>query len=352
MDGYVAATEVARWLRDSTAQNDVSLAYGSAGIALFFLRLHETLGHSEWLPDLDALVALDGPGGLYTGAAGIAYVLAEAYRVTGDERCATRALALAVRPETTGELDVFGGVAGTGLALLHLAAALDAPELAALAIESARNLARRTPESYELLNFAHGAAGVAYFLAATAAATGNGDLLTASVEVAAYLRSVSHDGKVPLHPRVPVYWAGWCHGTAGTLRLWSLLADLTGEETWSDTRDAAAATLLMPHEIGNEATRCCGSAGMAETLLDLYALTSDPAYLDGARHLVTHMTEWASRDAAGLRWRYGAAAPTGWLKGAAGTGHALLRWGAVERGTDITAAYPDSPFGRLVGAPR
>ncbi|HWL34638.1 MAG TPA: lanthionine synthetase LanC family protein [Frankiaceae bacterium] len=383
MDGLEAAAAVARWLRgraaggawpsDGVAEggaDDTTLAWGPAGVALFLLRAYETLADETLLaaarPGLATVAGQRSAGpaaGLYGGAAGRAYVLAEAYRVTGDPAwhaaAVTAAEALPLRGEAA---ELFDGLAGTGLVLLDVAATLDRPSFAERARELAAHLAAVAepagpglrwipPGRDELPNFAHGTAGVAYFLAVAGepgAAAAAGD----------YLASLARIGggrcEVPFSPGRPgTFWGNWCHGPAGTVRLWSALADVTGEPRWSAYRDGARnallATLLpggLIRDLGDDATLCCGSAGIHEALLDAVVGTGEAAYVTGARRALAHLERCASADATGLCWPQARRRRTGWLGGAAGTGYALLRRGAYDHGLPLPRPLPDAPARR------
>ena len=88
--------------------------------------------------------------GLYTGLAGIGFVLGEVWRATGQAvyrdgarrvvaRLQARAVATGAGVEWNDTTDIISGSAGIGLFLLHAADALDLPEARALAA------ARRSP---------------------------------------------------------------------------------------------------------------------------------------------------------------------------------------------------------------
>jgi len=194
-DALAAAAAVIDWLRTRAAggawpsvdvaeggADDPTLARGPAGVVLFLLRAYETLGDESLLADAApglATVAAQrgGTAGLYSGAAGRAYVLAEAYRVTGDNRVRAAAVAAAETLLTHVEPpDLYDGLAGIGLVLLDVGRSLDMPSFTDRAHESAAALAtagrpvreglRWVPEGRpEVPNLAHGTAGVAYFLA-------------------------------------------------------------------------------------------------------------------------------------------------------------------------------------------
>jgi len=89
-------------------------------------------------------------------------------------------------------------------------------------------------------NFSHGTAGVAYFLATLHQATGEPAFLEAALDGARYLLTVAHtDGDVCLvfhHEPEPegleLFYLGWCHGPAGTARLFHRLAEIDDGAEW------------------------------------------------------------------------------------------------------------------------
>lgn len=388
MDGFDAARRVARWLatraEDTAAgrcwpsigcpdggPEDHTLAWGPAGIVLFLLRAYETLGDEHLLADALAgartlLAPLpDGvPTGFYRGLAGRAYVLAETYRVTGEVTYHHAAVRDTARLDANvAAIDVYDGLAGIGLALLHLATALDDAALVDRAVDVATRLldlgiptgtGLRWPDRghrNELPNFSHGTAGVAFFLAAIGRVTGTAAFVDAAAAGGRYLVSFARDYEVPVVADSPETWPNWCNGTAGTARLWYALSVLTADQEWQRYLDGASHAILtriLPDgtipDVANESTLCCGSAGLLDFLLDRYAATGRDAYLDGARRAVLHLERWSVDDGTGLRWVQGRRTRTGLLEGAAGAGYALLRAGAAERGLPRPAGLPDSPF--------
>jgi serine/threonine-protein kinase len=79
-------------------------------------------------------------------------------------------------------------------------------------------------------------------------------------------------------------WSGWCNGSAGYVFLWTLASQATGAAEW--LRLAHGAAWHAWEDTGpNGHGLCCGLAGRAYALLNLYRCTGDPAWLDRAREL-------------------------------------------------------------------
>jgi len=410
------ARSVARWLRSVQIETGSGLAWaaapavdaapvanlysGSPGVVLFFLELHHATGDpadlqtardgADWLL---SRVDEEPQAGLYTGLAGIGFTLTEAWKSTGDvrfrdgaNRVVDRLEALA-RPvedgvEWSGVSDIISGGAGIGLFLARAAADLDRPDALDLAVAAGRRLRSQsipagpgskwamTPGSPTRLypNFSHGTAGVAYFLATLYQATGERSLLDAATAGASYLLEVARtEGDVclvfhhePEEDGLNLYYLGWCHGPAGTARLFHRLGTITGEARWNDWVRRAANGIrqsgipaVQTPGFWNNLGQCCGSASVADFFLSYHQLTGDDDALAFARAMTDQIMAAATRDDTGTRWVHAEhrvqpdnlAAQTGWMQGAAGIGAWLLRLDGFERGRPVRIVFPDSPFG-------
>jgi lantibiotic modifying enzyme len=375
---------------------DVSLYSGSSGVVLFQLLAYRATGERRYLQrarsGADALVArldsIEEPG-LYTGLAGVGFVLGECARVSGDERhrqAARRCVELLeqrARPAGAGlewnaTTDVIAGGAGIGLFLLHAARELERPaarECAERAGERLIELATSEPGGLSwamdpafprrMPNFSHGTAGVAYFLARLYEETGRCEFLEAALGGARYLLSIARtDGNTCLvfHDEPDgreLFYLGWCHGPVGTARLFYQLRRVTREPEWLAWTERSARAILasgIPERatpgFWNNAGPCCGLAGVAEFFFDLHRVTRRGEYLDFSRLVTDVLRARATRDAAGARWIQAEhrvrpqelAAQTGWMQGAAGIGAWLLRLDAFEQGGELRCRLPDTPF--------
>lgn len=411
------ARRAAAWLRGVAIETPDGLAWpaapevstdpvanlysGSAGVVLFFIELHHATGDpadlttarrgADWLL---ARLGREAQPGLYTGLAGIGFTLTEVWKATGDDRYRTGAarvvdrLAELARPvddgvEWSGVSDIISGTAGIGLFLLSAADTLDRPDARALAARAGRRLIRQeisaeggakwamTPSNPTRLypNFSHGTAGVAYFLATLHHATGEPAFLEAARRGAQYLLDVAMtEGDVclvfhhePELEGLELFYLGWCHGPAGTARLFHRLDGITGEPAWRDWVRRAANGI---RQSGIPARRtpgfwqnvgqCCGSASVADFFLSYHESTGDAGALAFARTMTDEILAAATRDDTGTRWVHAEhrvqpdnlAAQTGWMQGAAGIGAWLLRLDAFDHGRDVRIVLPDSPFGR------
>lgn len=399
-------TEAGRtWPADPVAPESVptNLYAGSAGVVLFFLDLDRATGDAAWvdearagadhlLASLPDELAPEGEGaGLYTGVAGIGFVLGEVHRATGDEAYAAgvrRCLALleaAAKPAGPGvewsrSTDVISGSAGIGLWLLHAAERHDEERCVELAAAAGRRLLELAipteigakwamdPEFPRLMpNFSHGTAGIAFFLARLHEVTGEQGFLDGALAGGEYLLSIADARGFVFHHETidepggggeALYYLGWCHGPPGTARLFRALHAATGDERWRDAERRGAAALIAsgipparPEGFWNNVGRCCGSAGVAEFLLEMHATTGREKYRSHALYLTEDLLARGERTGTGLRWIHAEhrtrpellAAQTGLMQGAAGIGRWLLRLHAVENHRAAPRALPDDP---------
>jgi lantibiotic modifying enzyme len=407
-----AALETARWLEGTAIETEHGLTWpavpgdpatvasnlysGSAGVVLFFLEAHRATGDRRYLEraraGADHLAATfdeTSDSGLYTGLAGLCYALGETGRATGvrgylasARRCTAR---LRERGKRTGAglewndtTDIIGGGAGIGLFLLHAAREFDGAASRDAAIQAGRrlvSLARAEPSGLSwrmnptfprvMPNFSHGTAGVAYFLATLSAEARQKEFLKPAIDGARYLQSIArteNDVCLIMHNApegTDLFYLGWCHGPAGTARLFHQLHRVTGDGEWRTWMERAARGILasgIPETatpgFWNNVGQCCGSAGVAEFFLALHRGTGRDEYLAFARRLTANLLARGTRDQSGLRWTHAEhrvrpellQAQAGFMQGAAGIGTWLLHLDAFERRQRPLITLPDSPF--------
>lgn len=369
---------------------------GSPGVVLFLLELHHVTGRPAYLDeakrgadDLIARLANEKGTGLYDGVAGVGFVLGETWRATKDDkylRAAKQAVQiLSARASVSGRgiqwsatADIIAGGAGTGLFLLYAADVLRDDSARALAVRAGdRLLELGIPEKDGLKwamnpafarlmpNFSHGTAGIAYFLVTLHRATREPRFLEGAVAGARYLQAIARtEGNICLVPHnqpdgLDLYYLSWCHGPAGTARLFYQLAQATGDKTWMTWVHRSANALLtsgIPEQrtpgFWNNVSQCCGSAGVAQFMLDLHSVTRDPKHLAFARKMTDDLVTRATRDDKGTRWIQAEhrvrpellVAQTGYMQGSAGIGMWLLRIDGQQRKRAPFVRFPDSPW--------
>lgn len=382
---------------DSVSGPDVSLYSGTPGIVLFYLQLFESTGEQPFLKTAKAgadflLASLPDTAvspqqvGLYTGLAGIGYTLAEAYRNTPDERYKAGLVRVIDLLDLSAErtpagihwgqtTDVVYGAAGIGLFLRDIANGFDLPKADSLALQIGTQLleqATREPDGLRwkmspdmdihMDNFSHGTAGVAYFLLDLHTRTEDLRFLEAAQSAGNWLLSHSNQqGQVSHH--LPggeeLYYQSWCHGPAGTSRLYYLLWDATGEQKWMDAIELSARG-TMALGIDNKQTpgfwnnvgKCCGDVGVAEHYLWLYEITGNRDYLEFAKKMTNKAIAAGTQSAQGLKWVHAenrrspqqVAAQTGLMQGSAGMGLWFLQMDAFEKQSMFNLLPDKSPL--------
>lgn len=382
-----------------------NLYSGSPGVVLFYLELAHATGDRRWLAQARAgaeyLVATlpstpadlgDGGAGLYTGVAGVAYVLELVRRATGERRFSegrARAVALlrdALAPAGAGaawnaSADVISGSAGIVLTLgwldRHGGAWSDwrrdarrvgdrlvevaAPEHGGLKWAISGTVPRRYP------NFSHGTAGVSYALATLSEECGEPRFLDAARAGERYLQAIAtrtpNDGFKVFHSEPggeQLFYLSWCHGPAGTARLYHRLAEVTGDATWRAMLPRLAQATIdsgvpeqHPDRSGywNNISQCCGNCGVAEFFIAMHALSGDARHLAFARRVMDNAVSRATADGDGIRWIQAEhrvrpellVAQTGLMQGAAGVGLALVHLDGAIAGRRPLVALPDAP---------
>lgn len=330
---------------ESAAQH--SLYHGGAGIALFYLELFQATGERDHLDtataagnallhelaDTDFLTI-----GMYSGWPGYVFVLNEIAKASGDPKFRQGAISALdnmmnqseplgagigwIEPMPfsditglTGDrevLDLSIGAAGAGVVLLYAhrqglhSQALGwarqvADRLLEMAVDSDSGLnwlmMADMPFPFTAPNFAHGAAGVGYFLADLYRDTEDEAYLEAALKAATYVRSnevESGDGCLVTHTNEnpSLFYLGVCHGPAGTGRLMYLLHEITEDSEWLDWVHlnmrgllATGAPEVRTDGLWNNYGQCCGDAGIGDYALFLYRATKRLEYLDLAERI-------------------------------------------------------------------
>jgi lantibiotic modifying enzyme len=327
--------------------------------------------------------------GLYSGLGGYAVALGAWASVSGDgpaadaARGAVRSIAEAAeggQPFSTFR-DLLSGDAGILLVLLGMG---DAAVRPAAAVIGDRLIAQAEwpdgePDwyaneniSYYLPNFSHGAAGIAYSLAAASGPLERPDFLDIALSAGRRLVRLGSraDGTLAVPHSVPQQASaapvsyGWCHGPSGTVRLFDLLDRIRPGDGWADhagasrraVRESGLPARLYPGFWDNLG-QCCGTAGAGEMALDRYQETGDPQWLAWAGALAADVLGRCIADEAGVRWSHTehAVSPpelepaVGWMQGAAGIAGWLLRLARLQQDGPSAARvwWPDRSSGPL-----
>jgi lantibiotic modifying enzyme len=408
------AQKAARWLASSATKTErgtswpvnpqkpdavqTDLYSGTQGVVLFHLELYHATKDKDALATamagadhLAALTPNDSriDAGLYSGLAGLAYTLETTHRASGEARfrdAAARTLSLikeSARPvgkgvEWSTSTDIISGSAGIGLFLLWAHQHLGDSSARDLAAKTGLALLERSqPDRGGLKwlvspqmarnypNFSHGTAGVSYFLASLHRATREQTFLDAARAGAIYLdalaTSTPNGGRMVFHSEPgneQIFYLSWCHGPAGTARLYRRLAEATGEKAYTARVGQLAQAIIdmrVPERspgFWNNISQCCGNSGVVEFFLDLYRTTKEPRHLQFAEQVTADTVQRATADGDAMKWVQAenrvspddVLAQTGLMQGAAGVGIAMLHLDGVKEKRSPFVVLPDNPF--------
>jgi lantibiotic modifying enzyme len=383
---------------DRADEHYTDLYHGSVGPVIFLLELHRATGEAAYLEaaarGADQLIAtlpdhapIDKLG-LYGGLPGWATALRELHATTNDarfqngERLVLDRVAATVDEDAklSGWNDVLYGGAGIVLWLLWagrddassrevaIATKIGDGLLAnATAAEKGSLWLMRPSATYEMPNFSHGTAGVAYALARLAKVTGEERFLDGARAGAAHLIDIAYtDGGVCLIPHAtdtPAsrmrYYLGVCHGPPGVARLFLQLHRATGEKEWLTWYRRCVDSIVwsgLPEArtpgYWDNVSQCCGASAIVEFLLDASIVTGDASLVDLARRMSADVIARGRPAAAGgTEWvhaenrvePYWKQSFVGYMQGAAGIGSGFLRLASHGTTSRWKVRLPDAP---------
>jgi serine/threonine-protein kinase len=315
-----------------------SINYGCAGAAVGLLRIAETRGDPALLALADVwrsrAVALIGSEDAYFNAegelprellgdvtpyhteSGIHAAAAMIAAAMGDKYARRGAIDAFVQASRRpcAQVDLTLGRSGTLLASALLLATGDDARLRTFGAETMNaiwsELDARPPiaETSDSLAMAHGWAG--YFYAALQWCAASGDELPSRLgerlhEYAA-LKTVKDRGvywRTAVDRTVHSTMPSWCNGSAGQVFLFTIAHRLLGDEQWLQLAESCAWNNW--DEPRSAASLCCGTAGRAYALLNLYKHTGATEWLSRARQLANHAAAHAASTAqrAGALWK-------------------------------------------------
>lgn len=393
-----------------------SFYHGSAGIAVLQVELHRATGEQRFLDEAvaagdDILSFLDGRTDIsiafYSGLPGYLFALNTIAEATGLERFrlgATRTVeSMAAQSSPLGAgigwiepmpfsditgltgdrevLDLSIGAAGAGLGFLYAHRsnlddrALDwarqtADRLLEMSVETPDGpnwlMMSDMPFEFTAPNFAHGAAGVGYFLADLYRETGEQRYLDVAIAATGFVTahaSPCGDGVLVCHTeeQAGLNYLGVCHGPPGTGRLMFLLHEITGDDSWltwvhDNMRGllATGAPETRSRGLWQNFGQCCGDAGIGDYAISLHHATGRPEYLDLARRIEAVVLEHSDLTDGRRSWSQAehrnrpdfVETQTGYMQGAAGIASFLLNLATVDDDTPSKVALADSPFAR------
>ena len=344
----------------NNSQYDVSVFNGVAGIALF-------LGDYFWLfkEDRARVLALDGlrwcrqgerkgfTRGLFLGRVGVGMGWLRLAKVTGEsnllEHCIEPANYI-LNHEPGPVTDILGGAAGNGLFLIRLWEATGEERYLEGASRNAswlREVADRTEgcswsmglgeRPWHSLGFAHGLAGIAYFLTVLHGVTDKALWAELARDAIGTLTSQAFPDRGGLNWPVTLNTPDmgpcqWCHGAAGIGLTYVRAYEVFGDSGYLETARAAGETTFARGDIRKNPSQCHGLAGNAELFIELYRVSEDPLWLERAYDFALRAFSYREMAPEGDRWQ--ADDPecysTDFMCGASGTGHFFLRLSAPE----------------------
>jgi class IV lanthipeptide synthase len=228
--------------------------------------------------------------GLHFGDAGVAVALTEA--ITGGLVARTRHSEAYIRRALTGTLDwpdLTHGAAGQGLAALYCGDNLRDPTISALSSRCAEYLIKTqrpggfwswpqdlSPASRGILTgFAHGVAGITYFLAEYARRSGDPSADRAWRRGVKWLVNQAEvvRGALtwPISAGGTERWAWWCHGSIGIAVLFLRLYEQTREIQFAEIAKRAL-RIHPPEFLSVNLSQCHGYSGVGEVYLEAYRL--------------------------------------------------------------------------------
>jgi lantibiotic modifying enzyme len=221
------------------------------------------------------------------------------------------------------------------------------------------------PEAY-MPNFEFGTAGVAYVLARLYEETGDDRFLQGAEQGAHHVRAIAtvREDAALLHLQEPdatdLFYLGYCGGPVGTARLFYQLAQVTDDPTyleWTARFARGISSSGIPERqtpgLWNVVCQCCGTAGIIDFFLGLWAATGEQHHAAFARRVAEQtLSQGTNLDGLGLRWYQAwtrtkpgeVTAETGYMIGAAGVGAAFLHLALAEQGRYASVTFPDNPF--------
>jgi eukaryotic-like serine/threonine-protein kinase len=149
----------------------------------------------------------------------------------------------------------------------------------------------------EFLGIAHGWAGILYaeLLWCEKAGAAVSSIVQARVEELASLGYPTQKGVRWKGSHDLQMMGGWCHGAAGYVHLWSLAGRVFRDVRYSDLA-LRTAEECWSHQ-GNNGTLCCGLAGQAYAMLDVYQLSGEAIWRQRAENLAASAAGFV-----GTRW--------------------------------------------------
>lgn len=343
-----------------------SFIAGTTGIVQYYLDLWNATKDREWLRHTDDLlewtfdtfpfIPSQSPPGLYFGLGAMPWLMAELAAVADDRRArqwlhrATELAAALVAPGTE-TWDVTHGWAGIGMAELAVLYSTGddgcrnaVKRIVHRMVQNATDAAglpvwRRGDRHY--YGFAHGSAGIGYFLLTAGSFVGNSAAMDLAVDIGHALLDIGvpvatgggltwrqgpHSAQTP--------WTHWCNGAAGVGMFLFSLWSATGNAAFLSAAVKAGRAITLGRPFGS-CCRCHGLAGDGDYLLELATdTTHGEEFRAGAEHIGRKLEALKIHQAFAPKWPHeGSGEPRpGFMRGYTGVHSFRLRLaGLVEQ---------------------
>ena len=310
-----------------------STSRGVSGVLYTLSRLHK-MGYCheetekkvnrtvDWLLN-HAPTPDDQMPGLHFGEAGVAVAIAEAVNAglieKGEWLLPYMNETLSARPDWP---DITHGAAGQGVAAILCGKLLNDDSLTDHAHQYKKYLIEkqlkdgswRLPKGVEAMEgsiytgFAHGVAGIVYFLSKYALLFKDATARNAAIAGGKWLLSNKFDIEKnppiinwPLLFKGKESWKWWCHGGPGISISFLSLFELTKNKKYLDV--VSHALKIHPFSIRyNNLSQCHGLSGLAEIYLDAFRITREQEYYNRAEYIATLLESLVRIDLDGASW--------------------------------------------------
>jgi lantibiotic modifying enzyme len=285
---------------------------------------------------------MDETGLLFDG--GVVLYLLDLYRVSKAERYLSAAVKAARQIANTGTADPRGGYHWQAMS---------------------PSFRHKSADTY-WPNFEFGTAGIGFLMAKVYEATGDEYFLGQALKAAEHIRAIATQAgdSALVYFEEPgetdLYYLGNCHGAVGDAKFFYQLYKVTGDELHKEWvlklyRGLLKAQAPHVHSPGywQVQCRCCGTAGMLEFFLSLWAASGKDEYLQKAREAGQTLAGDAfNLDGKGARWYqawtrtdpYTIDAHATYEIGAAGDAAALAELSMALQGTFHAYRYLYDPW--------
>ncbi|MEV6236059.1 lanthionine synthetase LanC family protein [Lentzea sp. NPDC051838] len=306
-----------RWAPGS--MHPASFMAGTTGIARYYLDLWEATGDRAWLHHTDELLTWtvennpvvpgQTPPGLYFGLGALPWLMTDLAQAGHEPELWLKEARRRSDEMNTIEVhghDITHGWAGIGLTkiALHQATNEGDEEIRAIIAKILSGVQTQDglpawPNNFH--GFAHGSAGIAYFLLHAGRAVDDPVAIDLAIATGKALLSQAipaGEGLSWQHkPGQDTVWSHWCNGAAGVGILLNALATHTGDEELKQGARQAGRAITTARPFGSTC-RCHGLAGDGDFLLDL----DEPEFHDGAVHIGRKLDALRFRQGFAVKW--------------------------------------------------